>query len=39
VYLHTEEEVARAVQYVENNPVKDGKRIQKWSFVTPFLLA
>jgi REP element-mobilizing transposase RayT len=39
VYLHTAEEVARAIQYVEANPVKEGKRPQKWSFITPFVPA
>jgi hypothetical protein len=36
VYLDSEEEVARAIAYVENNPVKEGKRRQKWEFVTRF---
>jgi REP element-mobilizing transposase RayT len=36
VYLDTEEEIARAAAYVENNPLKEGKPQQRWSFVTPF---
>jgi hypothetical protein len=28
--------VERAIRYVEENPVKEGKRRQRWSFVTPF---
>ena len=35
VFLDTEEEVARAIQYVEQNPVKEGKPLQRWPFVTP----
>jgi REP element-mobilizing transposase RayT len=37
VYLETPADVRRAVRYVEQNPVKEGKSLQKWSFVTPFL--
>lgn len=37
VYLWTEEDMRRAIAYVENNPVKQGKRRQRWSFVTPFV--
>jgi REP element-mobilizing transposase RayT len=37
VYLETVEAVERAVRYVVNNPVKEGKRPQKWSFVVPFV--
>jgi REP element-mobilizing transposase RayT len=36
VFLDDEEDVRRAVQYVEDNPVKEGKRPQSWSFVVPF---
>ncbi len=36
VFLDSAEDVARAVRYVEENPVKEGKRPQRWSFVTPF---
>jgi REP element-mobilizing transposase RayT len=37
VFLFTDEDILRAIRYVENNPVKDGKRAQTWSFVTsPF---
>ncbi|HMO26082.1 MAG TPA: transposase [Tepidisphaeraceae bacterium] len=34
VYLDPDD-VERAVRYVENNPIKDGKRKQTWSFVKP----
>jgi hypothetical protein len=37
VFLDTPAEVRREIQYVENNPVRDGKRPQKWSFVTPYV--
>jgi hypothetical protein len=30
------EDVLRAIGYVENNPVKEGKKAQRWSFVTPY---
>ena len=36
VFLDTPEAVWRAIRYVENNPMKEGKRLQRWSFVTPF---
>ncbi|QOV89424.1 transposase [Humisphaera borealis] len=30
------EDVPRAIQYVEENPLKEGKRKQEWSFVVPY---
>ena len=36
VFLHTDDEIRRAIRYVEQNPVKDGKPKQQWSFVVPF---
>ncbi|MSR58293.1 MAG: hypothetical protein EXS05_11565 [Planctomycetaceae bacterium] len=36
VYLDTPADVGRAIGYVEQNPVKEGKPLQTWSFVTPF---
>ncbi|MEE9212944.1 MAG: hypothetical protein V3U29_09840 [Phycisphaeraceae bacterium] len=36
VYLNTDRDICRAVTYVEQNPVKEGKQPQRWSFVTPF---
>jgi REP element-mobilizing transposase RayT len=36
VYLDAATDVERAVRYVEENPIKEGKRAQRWSFVTPF---
>jgi REP element-mobilizing transposase RayT len=35
-YLDTEEAIEAAIGYVEENPVKEGKPPQRWSFVTPF---
>jgi REP element-mobilizing transposase RayT len=36
VYLDTSDEVVRAIRYVENNPIKEGKPLQVWPFVVPF---
>ena len=36
VYLNDPEDVLRAIRYVEDNPLKEGKRRQNWGFVTPF---
>jgi REP element-mobilizing transposase RayT len=36
VYLNSEEEVHRAVVYVQKNPTKEGLAAQKWGFVTPY---
>lgn len=36
VYLDTTEQVARCIEYVENNPVKAGLPRQRWSFVQAF---
>ena len=33
VYLNTEQSIDRAIHYVENNPLKDGLKRQRWSFV------
>ena len=35
VFLNSEEDVGRAIKYVQDNPIKDGKRLQTWSFVKP----
>jgi REP element-mobilizing transposase RayT len=35
VFLDNETDFARAVRYVEENPVKEGKPRQRWTFVTP----
>jgi REP element-mobilizing transposase RayT len=36
VYLRSPGDIRRAVRYVENNPLKERKRKQVWSFVCPF---
>jgi REP element-mobilizing transposase RayT len=36
VYLDDIAAVKRAIRYVERNPVKEGKKPQRWSIVTPF---
>jgi hypothetical protein len=36
VFLTADEAIQRAIRYVENNPVKDGKKAQRWGFVTTF---
>jgi REP element-mobilizing transposase RayT len=36
VYLHDAAEIRRAVEYVEQNPVRAGFKPQTWSFVTPY---
>jgi REP element-mobilizing transposase RayT len=36
VYLDTVDEVYQAIQYVDDNPLKEGKPRQRWSFITPF---
>jgi hypothetical protein len=36
VYLNTSADVQRAIKYVENNPLKEGKRRQHWAFVRSY---
>jgi REP element-mobilizing transposase RayT len=36
VFLDDDADIVRAIRYVEENPVKEGKRPQRWSFVVPF---
>ena len=36
VYLDSEEAIESAIEYVEDNPEKEQKPRQKWSFVSPF---
>jgi REP element-mobilizing transposase RayT len=36
VYLDTPADVRRAIAYVEQNPIKEGKPLQRWSFVSAF---
>ena len=34
VFIDSEEQMQSAIRYVEQNPIKEGKRQQHWSFVT-----
>jgi len=36
VYLDSTEDIVRSIAYVENNPKKEGKPPQRWTFVTPY---
>jgi REP element-mobilizing transposase RayT len=36
VYLDSHEDVRRAIKYVQDNPEKEGKRKQVWSFCAPY---
>lgn len=36
VYLDSPQRVRNAIAYVENNPVKEGKKKQNWKFVVPY---
>jgi len=36
VFLDHDAAILRAIRYVENNPLKEGKSAQKWTFVTPY---
>ena len=36
VYLDSEQAIENAIRYVEENPVREGKPRQTWSFVRPF---
>jgi hypothetical protein len=36
VYLNNIEDIVRSIDYVRKNPIKEGKPLQRWSFVTPF---
>jgi len=37
VFLYTADDVYRAIEYVEVNPVKEGKKRQTWPFVVPYI--
>jgi REP element-mobilizing transposase RayT len=36
VFLNDDERIVQAIGYVEKNPIKEGKLLQRWSFVVPF---
>ena len=35
VFLDCDEDIRRAMEYVERNPIKEGKKAQQWNFVSP----
>jgi len=35
-YLDSVADIVRAIRYVEQNPIKEGKRAQRWPFVVPW---
>jgi hypothetical protein len=37
VFLSSESDIVRAIQYVNDNPVKAGMPRQDWTFVTPYV--
>jgi REP element-mobilizing transposase RayT len=37
VYLNTPSDIRRAVKYVNDNPLREDKRRQRWSFVVPYI--
>ncbi len=39
VFLHTDGRILAAIRYVEENPLKERKPKQRWSFVSPFVPA
>lgn len=36
VFLDTEEDIIRSIEYVERNPLRERKRVQRWPFVTAY---
>jgi REP element-mobilizing transposase RayT len=38
VFIFSEEHIRAAITYVEDNPLKEGKSRQNWSFVRPYVL-
>jgi REP element-mobilizing transposase RayT len=36
VFLFDEEQIQSCIEYVEQNPIKEGKPAQKWEFVVPY---
>jgi REP element-mobilizing transposase RayT len=36
VFLDHPDDVRRTIRYIENNPVKEGLPVQRWSFVKPY---
>jgi REP element-mobilizing transposase RayT len=38
VFLNNAADILRSIQYVQNNPIKEGKPAQSWSFVSPYVV-
>jgi REP element-mobilizing transposase RayT len=36
VFLNSEADILRSIDYVEKNPLKEGKPLQRWGFVTAY---
>jgi hypothetical protein len=36
VFLDSDEAIDNAIAYVVDNPLKEGKKKQQWSWVTPY---
>ena len=36
VFLDSQDDITRSIQYVKDNPVKEGKKPQNWSFVAKY---
>jgi REP element-mobilizing transposase RayT len=36
VFLDSHEDILRAIAYVENNPIREGLKAQRWKLVTPY---
>ena len=36
VYINSAEQLRAVIRYIEKNPIREGKRMQRWSFVTPW---
>ena len=36
VFLNTPDQIYRAIDYANENPIRDGYKAQKWSIVTPY---
>ncbi len=39
VYLNTDNDAQRAIDYVRENPLREGLRQQRWSFIVPYAAA
>jgi hypothetical protein len=37
VFLNDNDRIVEAIQYVKQNPIKEGKPPQCWTFVVPFV--